>query len=446
MQFSSTVSPISKLIGTSATLWVINFEVERFWHNMNPKNILGPSIASGLLNLVAPEQHVLCISRPQDVVILRNKPDPKLISYLQSVGLAQGTVYSLDSESDSWTTSLSELVIKSSEHLSALRLLVQDKQVEYLTPFGTTNADRQLAETLGLSLSCASDEISERVNSKTFSHRINQFTSYNTIPGIVVRTIAELKESAKTFLTEGEILIKDPMGVSGKGIKRISSQAELENYLQYLDRRQFSTFELLVEKLLDKKQDFNAQILVTKGGEIQPLIVKTAITKDGKHLGHVSGVDFPSDTVVSLLSASHHIGKKLYAEGFYGIAGHDAIQTTDGKIYPNLEINARLNQSSLQWVLDQALQCNNYFWFGFVEIPAQPNTTFANVIEILSNAGELFTAKNSSGFLPINSFTLDKTPPTQKIRLHGAYYLNRLEDLHRQLESIATLFESKGEI
>lgn len=442
MQFNPGTSPLTQLIGESATLWVINFEVERFWSNVNPKHILGPSFPSGLVHLVAPEQHVLCVSRPQDIIVLRNQPDPGLFQYLKSLGLGQGHVYSIESSSTHWNESLSQCVLRQPEHISSLRALVKKNQVKYLTPFGATVADSSLAKELGLSLSCAEATTSERVNSKIFSHEINHAASYSAIPGNIATTITELREYGTSFLGQGEILIKDPMGVSGKGIKRISSSIELENYIQYLEKRQFSKFELLVESLLDKTMDFNAQLIVKKNGEVVPLIIKTAITKDGKHLGHVSGVDLPTETSECIHNASLYIGQKLYAKEFYGIAGHDAIQTRDGNIYPNLEINARLNQSSLQWTLDQGLQCNNYFWFGFIEIETDSKLSFSRAIKILDDGSLLFTAEQPRGFLPINSFSFDHQSG-EKMRLYGAYYFNRFENLSHELEQIGNLFHTK---
>jgi len=52
--------------------------------------------------------------------------------------------------------------------------------------------------------------------------------------------------------------------------------------------------------------------------------------------------------MAGLHEATDALGAALYAEGYFGMVGVDAMLAPDGRLYPCLEINARFNMSTYQ--------------------------------------------------------------------------------------------------
>ncbi len=105
---------------------------------------------------------------------------------------------------------------------------------------------------------------------------------------------------------------------------------------------------MVVERWLPKRDDLNCQITISRTGVVSLSFVKRAVTDRGVHLGHRMPAGLSAGQQAELLGAAHAIGAALHAEGYWGVAGIDAVVGTDGTLYPVLEINARLNMSSYQ--------------------------------------------------------------------------------------------------
>src|SRR5260370_32803643 len=72
------------------------------------------------------------------------------------------------------------------------------------------------------------------------------------------------------------------------------------------------------------------------------------VLRTGVHHGPFYRVNLRPATSAELMAATETIGAALYAEGYYGMVGVDAMLGPDGTLYPCLEINARFNMSTYQ--------------------------------------------------------------------------------------------------
>jgi len=70
-------------------------------------------------------------------------------------------------------------------------------------------------------------------------------------------------------------------------------------------------------------------------------------------MGHYSPPQLTARQREDFEIAAEAVGKRLFADGFRGIAGIDSIIDTQGQVYPVLEINARFNMSTYQLALDR---------------------------------------------------------------------------------------------
>lgn len=432
--FHPEQSPLNLLVGSDPVLWSVTFDIERFWQSPNPSHVLGPSLlgASDAATVAAMEENVLCISRPQDLVLVRQRPDDALIEYLSSLGLGQGTVIEVGNDPGTWSQSIAHLVLQDPILLGRVRNHVSASGHIRIMTYGTTRHEEALAAGLKIDLATSSAAVAEKVNSKAFSRSLNNEQIFNVIPGTVILHSDQFIPAFRDLHGDRcrPVFVKDPMGVNGKGLKLLSNEGEAEILYGYFQRRGIESLCLVLETQLPKKTDLNSQVVVTKQGDVYPIGCKEAITDNGRHLGHITDKTQRQPFLSPITRAAQYLGQQLAAAGFYGVAGHDVIVTEDDSVYPNVEINARLNQSSFQWALDASdLDCK-CFWFGHIDWPKKEITSFSNILKALK-PDLLFTAESCRGVMPINYATLRnfKCAPGPKIpRLYCAIFAeNRSE-------------------
>lgn len=115
-----------------------------------------------------------------------------------------------------------------------------------------------------------------------------------------------------------------------------------------LNKKNNGKVSFILEKWINKVADINYKLLIDVNGNITYYGAKECIVKDGVHQGHL----YPTYITRKLDKELRIIGEKictqLYKDGYFGVVGIDAIYDQVGTLWPNLEINARLNMSSYQ--------------------------------------------------------------------------------------------------
>lgn len=349
MPFNTENTPLNALCGSSPIIWVIEYEVERHWSAINPGDIMGPQLSpKGDRSVVASmEELALLTSRNQDYLMFRHAPDRSFLNYLQARGLGRGAILTV--QQDNPQQDICQLILADSQLMQKLDEIRKHNPDVRFQFYGATSGADLLVRQTGIPSLSADSTVTARVNSKTYSSLLD--FGFKRIPYGIARCRDEIRSIAESL--NSEIILKDPMGVSGKGLKIIHNKSELDLYLKYLERRNLSPKELVIEKYIPKISDYNYQFFVSKSGVTTYYSYKEALLDGQKHLGHFTACPASHEIRSAFDSAAQEIGKKLYREGYFGWVGVDAVLAKDGTLFPLLEINARLNNSSFQWCLDQ---------------------------------------------------------------------------------------------
>lgn len=335
------------LVGDAQARFVYlnNFEVEREWARGEPRLPgTGLSFASATVNRM--EEVGVLLTEEADAVVLKAPVDPGYAAYLASLGLAAGTRLVVDdSDPDRCVTADA---LASPRLLAELAALADGRT--YLLPLGVSTDEERLAEAVGIPLAAPSAAICKRVNGKIFSRELVDAGGLTPVPGAVCRTLDELAAALDTHLTEGNrVVVKESLGVSGRGMVVLDSPGRGERLLRMLARRgSADAVSVVVERWLEKEADLNYQFVLGRNGQVGFETVKTAFTVNGVHRGHLFPPPLRPDQVAQLEDAAQVIGKALAGEGYFGLVGVDAILAADGTLYPCLEINARLNMATYQ--------------------------------------------------------------------------------------------------
>lgn len=207
-----------------------------------------------------------------------------------------------------------------------------------------------LAETAHLSDSLPDNDVTARVNSKTWS---NALAVDLGLPGTgtVVRSVPELSEAVSRH---SSAIVKDPYGVSGRAALVVESPGVLravERTLTKQDKR----IELLVQEKYDVRRDFSAHVWISPDGSWRHRGVQVMTNRGLRHMGSSPA----SPEFVELLAGKGYheavasVAEALVRAGYHGPVGVDSMLLQDGSLVPLLEINARQSLGLLSLVLNE---------------------------------------------------------------------------------------------
>ncbi|WP_433271690.1 ATP-grasp domain-containing protein [Actinosynnema sp. CS-041913] len=330
---------------TARFVYIGNFEVERAWARGEPKLPgAGISFANATVNRM--EEMGVLLAGPDDVVLLKEDVDAEFAAYLDRVGAAGGVTLPVGEHDPE--LSVTDDALASPDALDRLRALADGRT--YLMPMGVSEAEERLAKATGLPLAGVPSAVCKAVNGKAYGRRLVESLGLTSIPGAVCETAGELADAVRAHLVDGgKVVVKESLGVSGRGMVVLDTPEKAERLARMVARRGADApVDLVVERWIDKAADLNYQFIVSRTGEVAFETVKAAVVAVGVHKGHEFPPELPVHVVPALTAAADLIGRELYAAGYFGVVGVDALLAGDGTLYPCLEINARFNMATYQ--------------------------------------------------------------------------------------------------
>ncbi|MYT31696.1 MULTISPECIES: ATP-grasp domain-containing protein [unclassified Streptomyces] len=329
-------------------VFLCNFEVERDWAE-NYIGLPGPQVSGTDETVQRMEELGALLGAESDFLLVQNPLDSSFRDYAAALGLTPPTELVPEKRPEGAGTAAA--VLSSPQLLARLRELGEGGA--YLIPMGTSPEVQKIAEETGLRLAGAGADIAEKVNSKIYSRRVTEELGLRSIAGRCCENIGELADALDWGLADSPaVIVKEAYGVSGRGLIVIDSPKKADRLLRMVRRRAAQSgsdrIDVVVERFLAKKADLNYQFVIGRDGSVHFDFVKQALTENGVHKGHLMPAGLTPQHSAEIEQAAHTIGARLFADGFFGVVGVDAILGADDLIYPVLEINARLNMSSYQ--------------------------------------------------------------------------------------------------
>jgi carbamoylphosphate synthase large subunit len=219
--------------------------------------------------------------------------------------------------------------------------------------------EERLALGTGIPLAAPDAALCKRVNSKVYSRDVATAVGLPQPPGHACRTLDELSAAlrwARVRVAGGQpVVVKDAYGVSGKGLLVAADERRLDQVWRLVDRSAtragHDRIGLVVEDWIDRAMDLNYHFTVDRDGTVRLDFVKQALTAGGVHMGHRFPVALPATYEEQIDAAARVLGRRLAADGYFGVVGVDAMVDAAGGLYPVVEINARNNMSTYQAAL-----------------------------------------------------------------------------------------------
>jgi hypothetical protein len=267
-------------------VWLNNFEAERFWaprHAVQLPKFSQPTDAAIVNRL---EEMGLFIAQYPDVLILREPSDQAFLEYLSELGFDLPIMLTVNPGDK--VIPISEAILANEVVRGRLSELAVEDGSCYLLPYAKTKIEEKISDQTGLKSLGPSAAICERVNSKIYSRRISNELGLRTIPGTECESIAALEACFERFaaqVNEGRsVVLKEAMGVSGKGLYVADTNAKLQQVIGLIKRKAKPEDEVafVMEVWIDKLKDINYQIFISSSGETRLLALKEIATRDGR--------------------------------------------------------------------------------------------------------------------------------------------------------------------
>jgi D-alanine-D-alanine ligase-like ATP-grasp enzyme len=301
------------------------------------------------------DEFAVLLAGANDHVVLKAVPDVDYLAYLEGLGVPLPTLHVVARQEPRRT--VTEDALEDPELLARLSAL----RGCGLTAHGVSEVEERLALRTGLPLAAPDAATCKAVNSKVYSRRAADELGLRQPTGWACDNLAELHDAfvaARGLLARGHrVVVKEAFGVSGKGIAVLESERRMDRLLgmigKQVEKSGQERIAFVVEDWVAKKADLNYQFTVGRDGTVAFDFVKELFTDGGVHKGHRMPARLSAAQVDELTDTARQLGKKLAADGYFGVVGVDAMVDPDDGLYPVVEINARNNMSTYQVPLQE---------------------------------------------------------------------------------------------
>ncbi|HEV7902615.1 MAG TPA: hypothetical protein VGO96_02145 [Pyrinomonadaceae bacterium] len=225
------------------------------------------------------------------------------------------------------------------------------------TPWGWTASVVRLGESLGAQLSFPPLETVRRVNSKLWSHALEQELGLDMPGACAASDFDALQEAVARACprADDKWVIKSPFGFAARE-RVLGRGAQLEGAQATWARRQFAKGTTLIfQPWLERVREYGVTMEIRGGGEVELKGISDLQTNGaGTGTGYLLGRTLDAARTSELESLAQIVGARLFKEGYAGAAGLDAIEHTKG-LHPLLEINARYTMGFVALAIERAL-------------------------------------------------------------------------------------------
>jgi hypothetical protein len=395
-------------------IWLCNIGAEKYW-NKAASGIVD-KIEEVLVNRV--EEMNLLICRRQDILILREQPDPDYLKFLDTLGFAIPRIVT-PADADALTP-ISELVLKDQRLLEELKEIAGNHPDVYFVPYAVTYLEEKIAASCGLKMIGAPSAASAAVNDKIDNREIAEKLGFECCKGRICNTIDEVRQEYFD-LTRNEpffekVIIKEPYGASGKGLYIIESEDRLASTLAKLARfaRNKPDSRWLVEGWYPKKADVNYQIYISPAGGVNTFSIKEQLLRDTVYIGSKVPPELAPEILEAYQRCGEKIGRYLFEMGYTGVAGIDSIITSQDVMIPIIEINGRFTLSTYISFIPQVIG-KVKFLTRYYPLNTSAPLSYRDFQGMLEQQGLLFRPEAEAGIMIYTSGTLASQLTTENV-------------------------------
>lgn len=387
-------------------VWLFNIGAEEVWHP-GSRGIADPAEQTVVNRM---EEMNLLLCRSQDILVLREQPEPHYLESLQRMGFTIPRI-EVPEPSDPLMP-ITELVLADEGLLQRLQTASQEAGGAYLMPYAVTWKEEEVAERCSLTLLGACSDLCARVNDKMFSRRMAEHLGFPVTEGAVCQDETEVQAACTRIAAEAagpvRFIIKQPHGASGKGMVLVEDMSRLNGVLNVMKRfagRDSLAAGWLVERWYDKQLDLNYQIYIGMDGGVTLFSLKVQQLAGTVYTGSRMPAKLGNRLEEEIRGCAEQLGASLFAVGYTGIASIDGFVDEGGRLFPVIEINGRLTLSTYISFVSAVLG-ERKFLSRYYRVVSAERLTYESLCGLLRENGLLYGAERREGVIVYTAGTL----------------------------------------
>ncbi len=238
-------------------------------------------------------------------------------------------------------------------------------QTHLFTPWGWTPSAVAVGAASGAKVCALPFEVVARVNSKLWSHALEVELGIAQPGAAAVGSFAELQEAvARACARAGDKwVVKSPYGFAARD-RVLGRGPTLEEPQAKWARRRFAQGETLIfQPWLEVIREYGVVLEISPRGSYVIHGVSDLQTNGaGTGKGYLLGRPPAPHRVTELERIAGVVCSRLFAEGYHGPVGVDAVEHTHG-LHPLLEVNARYTMGFVALAVERSLKpATPIFW------------------------------------------------------------------------------------
>ncbi|MCL2050347.1 MAG: hypothetical protein FWG91_01250 [Lachnospiraceae bacterium] len=421
----------------SRNIFLCNFDCEDFW----PEQDLIRLPALDLQKIKPLVQNLdelfIFLARKEDVLVLRNKPDNEFIEYLKNLGVEVPFIMTIYSDNEKKT--ISELILEDKDLIGRLKEYVTNNSNEKIStnliPYGISKSEEALAECLSVKV-LSESKISSFLNCKSTLITLSAECGVILPESLVCEGIDELKNEGRSFCeSNGKIVLKELFGSSGSGLVKIDSLTKYDRLINNIERLSNLKGKIIIEKWHDSCLSYNHQYIMM-GKDIFPYAFSRQIinSSSGKIIGSL--FDQELDYIENLRENHLELGKPILdaisKKGYQGLAGFDSIVRNGNVLFPVIDINCRINLSSIFYEISKKYFPSKFAYFFCKEYMLSEPITFASFRKIIDKVA--YSPSKAEGIVVLNFTALNLNYLRSKSKIGRVFFALFAENKKRASE------------
>lgn len=306
--------------------------------------------------------------------------------------------------------------------------------------YAVTKEYYDMCNSIGLAVTEPDLAIVTMLNRKSWSNELRNRLGYAP-RGITVSSVEAFDACIHKMLdTYGNVLVKDSMGVSGRGILPVDSHKAAERLSLHFRKQKEEgkqIFDFVIEPYLNCTMDFSCQLHIDRDGST---IIDGYQKNTGIGFGYYSSEILRRDETDLILSSGYpacvmNIGEEMAKTGYFGYACIDSMITDEDTVIPLLEINPRMSMGRFNLSLHQKTGKNCRL--SYLEGTASRHGSVGKMLEDLERIRILYTKDHPYGVIPLapNTWDTAKCSATDRIRVYYAIAYEKEGDYEKLLDS-----------
>lgn len=422
-----------------------NFDCDNYWRDETSMQL--PYIDFRSINPIIQsfDELFIFLGHKEDVVVLRQKPDSDYIGYLENLGVEIPHIYSLSSPQESLTTS--KIILGDKELLKKLKKYVEENSNReintYLFPYGITDPENDLSRNI-LAKLVSTSETSKYFNDKLTLIDLRLKYALPSPKCVVCVGKTELMNKGLLFIEKyGCAVIKERFESGGAGIAIAYDTKQYFNLIRSIPDSVDDAKAVIIEKWYPQCRSHNYQYIVSDDSIMRYSYSTQIVDSKGRIVG--SEFDFTNESLLEEISAHYIVSEPFVEEfqnkGYRGVVGFDSLICLNSQVFPIIDINCRINLSSIFYEIIRKYFPCKYALFFYIEYVLKEPIPFLTVLDQLGSYA--FSPSKKEGVIILNFASLNINVANKKGKVGRIFYAiiannkSRATEIYKEVSNMA---------